>query len=181
MTAQTTGPNTRDMSKPDPFYGYAGLSVMLHWVTALIVLTMALSGGVFHLSVGLLLGAVLVWRVVWRWSRGFPRVSDQPIIINVIERLAKIIILASLMLLAFSGFLLPLVEAAPYTVFDIITWQSPLEFNALASTIVRSIHAYAAWALYAAIGVHLLAAVKHIITSKDGVLLRIVKPVIGGK
>lgn len=181
MTAENQTSAQRDISKPDPFYAYNGLSIVLHWVTVLMIIALAFSAGGLHLSLGLLFAIVLLWRAVRRWGNGFPRVSDQPLVLNFIERLAKITILVAMIVLALTGVILPLMQATPYTLFGLASWQPPLVFNETGAALLRAVHDFAAWSLYGAIAVHLIAAVKHMVTIKDGIILRIVKPVSGGK
>lgn len=181
MTTDKQSAALRDPKKPDPYYAYGGLSVVLHWATVAMVAAMALSAGPTHVALGLVFGLPLLWRAVRRWGNGFPRVSDQPLVLNFIERLAKIIILVALIVLVLSGIIQMLFLAGPVAFFGLATWQPSVEPNPTGALYAATIHGYAAWALYGAIAVHLLAALKHVVTIKDGIILRIVKPIAGGK
>lgn len=171
----------RASKKPDRYYAYGGLSILLHWATVVMIAALALSAGPMHAALGLVFALLLLWRAVRRWGNGFPRVSDQPLVLNFIERAAKIIILAAIIVLVLSGIAQTLFLAVPIAFFGLASWQPPFEPNATGAFYAATIHGYAAWVLYGAIAVHLLAALKHFVTIKDGVILRIVKPVAGGK
>lgn len=181
MTTDKQSTSLRDRKKPDAYYSYGGLSVLLHWATVFMVAALALSAGQTHVALSVVFALLLLWRSVRRWGKGFPRVSDQLLVLNFIERAAKIIMLIALIVLVLSGIMQALFLALPLTFFGLATWQPPIEPNPTGALIAATIHGYGAWALYGAIAIHLLAALKHFVTMKDGIILRIVKPVAGGK
>lgn len=170
-----------DTSPQDPRYSYDRMSILLHWSTVVAVALLTVLSGTWHASLGYLLAAPLLWRVARRFSHGFPRIADQPILFNFIERLTIAAMLVSLVLLAVTGCLMALLEGQPYAFFGLPIGQLPWSGNGIAASINRAIHDWSAFLLLIAFLVHMAAVIKHYVVPRHGVLERIMKPGEGGK
>ena len=82
----------------DPFTGYGLISILLHWLTAIAVVALYLThdreGSAMHLSIGLAVAPLFLWRLHWRAKRGYPRVPEQSAFFNFVERLVMLGFLA---------------------------------------------------------------------------------------
>lgn len=171
---------TRDGKAPDPHFGYRTTSLALHWLTVLVVTTLFLTATTIHQSLGYIFAIILLGRIIWRVGRGFPRSADQPVFVNVVERLSILVMLLAMLVATISGLALPLASGQAIAIFNVVLVEplltAPLSFVPL----LVGLHGLSAAVLLGALGVHLLFAVKHAITRDDGVLLRIIKPQRGG-
>lgn len=167
----------RNMAAPDRWFGYNGLSLALHWLTALAVIVLAVLPNPMHAAIGIWLALPLAWRAVRRFVRGFPRVADQPALFNLAFRLAMIALAAAIVVLAVSGALLWFIGLDVPLLPVIATVQQWLAASAPVTGALRALHVWSWYVGLAAFAVHMLAAVKHGVTRADGILLRIVRPV----
>ena len=180
--SQTQTPlwTTRDARAPDRYFSYSGASILIHWLTVVLVAALFLTAAATHQSLGIVFAVVLLGRVAWRVLRGFPRSADQPVVVNFIERLAILVMLVAILVATVTGLAQPLLSASPVTVFG-VEWLAPVTNQPLSfAPTVLWLHGGSATLFLVALAVHLAFAVKHAVTRADGILLRIVKPHAGG-
>lgn len=171
----------RASGAPDLWFGYGRLSLALHWLTLIAVVALVLVPRSMHATIGIWIALPLVWRVTRRFARGFPRVPDQPVLLNLTFRLAMITLLVALLSLAVTGTLLWFIALDVQRPAFLAAIQAWLAGNPAIAETVRQVHFWSWQAGLVGFALHMLAAVKHIITAKDGVLRRIVKPVRGAR
>jgi len=172
--------NTRD-----PFAGYGLTSVVLHWLTAVAAVALFLTRGPdwaeIHLSVALLATPVFLFHVYWRIKRGFPRITDQPAFVNLIERLVILALFLCMLTVAVTGLAIPPLEGRPLAFFDIVSFAVPFPVDRASAEIVREVHDLAARAFLPLAALHILGALYHHAVRKDAVLMRMARPVPRGK
>ncbi|KPB00949.1 cytochrome b [Ahrensia marina] len=182
---ETLLPHDVTNAKKDPAANYSLVSVINHWLGALAILVMAITYQFelhsTHLSLGILLALPLIWRVLLRLSRGFPRTPDQHPTISFLERLIIIGLLTAILLLAITGLLIPLLSGTQYNIFNLVVWTAPYSGSPAALEITLSIHKYSAMALLPLFVLHLAAFTRHAFFNKNGNTLRMLKPLRGGK
>jgi len=167
----------RDPDAPDPANGYTLASVVLHWIGALAVIAGIVSlWTAYHVSVGLCIALILIVRVIVRFHAGFPRVGDWPIALSLVSRLSMITLLLAMMALAISGPLMPMAGGTPYQVFGFQIGTVSWDGNGPLLSFLDTVHTIAAWALYGALALHLLFALRALNDRSDGVLRRIMRP-----
>lgn len=168
---------------------YGLTSIMLHWGVALAVLGLFALGlwmrGLnyyspwyrtapdIHKSVGLILFAVVVLRLVWRWVSPPPAaLSSHGRLVRLASSVGHLTLYAGLFVVMISGYLISTADGRPISVFG---W---FEVPALITGIPRQedlageVHFYAAWALVIFAGLHALAAFKHHLIDRDDTLRR---------
>jgi cytochrome b561 len=167
---------------------YDPVTIVLHWCTALLVVTLfgtsllwntlPRSAGVgrqlqsLHISLGILLAAVVIGRGLWRLTHG----TKLPAANVGIRRLASKLVHASLYgLLTIQivlGFVVRWTDGESLGFFGLFTIASPLAKNQALQHQLQELHNIAAWALIILAGGHALVALLHHYVMKDGVLRR---------
>lgn len=169
--------------------GYNGLSIALHWAGAAAVIALFVThedepgsaARFFHIAVGNFLALFLVWRVVRRASRGMAAKPDQPAALNALAGLTTWGMLACVMLLCVSGWLLPWTNGVGLDMAGLFTIPSPLPVTPWLYRASAAVHDAAGHAIVPLVVLHLLGAAKHAFLDGDGVLMRMVQAVRGGR
>ena len=175
-----------------PFSGHPGitrhdgLTIMLHWLTALLVVVQFLLAefwGFFprhvhglmivaHMSLGLVLTAVLVLRLAWRLRPGRTFFDDGAALLDTAARLTHRALYVLLAAVVAFGFLTRWTDDKPLSFFGLLI-PSPLgTFPRTTGHFVDQIHDYLAWTIIVLAGLHAAAALLHHFYMKDGVLRR---------
>ncbi len=168
---------------------YGLLSVMLHWSMAIWVF--GLFGLGFwmvdldyysswrqtapdlHKSLGVLLFAVLLLRVLWRVC------SPPPTALNSYSRFTRLaasiahnVLLLGLLVVMLAGYLISSADGHGISVFG--WFEVPALFSAFSDQedIAGAVHKYLAWGLMIVAGLHALAALKHHFIDRDRTLMR---------
>lgn len=169
----------------DPAANYSTLSLMVHWLGAIAVLILFFTHEgdwlTLHVSLGLVLALPLIARVIYRWTKGFPRPHDQHPSLNFLARSVMLLMLISIMLVTITGILMPLFEGSPYPLLDYASWSAPYGGNTFVYGILEEIHDAAGHALIPLFILHILGFIKHTFIDKTGTKTRMLKPEKGGK
>ncbi|GLS21959.1 cytochrome b561 [Labrys miyagiensis] len=164
-----------------------GLTIALHWLTALLVIALFASAetwgflpkGSFlrnglqslHISMGITLAAVMVARILWRLARRYELPSDLP---RWQEMASSLVHLALYLLLAAQltlGFLFRWAQGEPFSFFGLFEIPHVAIDPDLARTF-GELHNIVAWTIICLAGLHAVAALGHHYVLKDKVLLR---------
>ncbi|MGL4967337.1 MAG: cytochrome b [Inquilinus sp.] len=184
MTIQPAAMTAASTDQPADRYDRA--TIALHWLTAGLVVTLFLlaegwgfvprdirkAGQSLHISLGILLAAVLITRLLWRGSAGR---RLPPANIGLLHWAASAAHLALYALLAAQvtlGFLFRWAQGEPFLFFGL--FSVPLAFAPdpdLADTI-GGLHNLVAWTIIVLAGLHAVAALIHHYALRDGVLRR---------
>ncbi|MBJ7221134.1 MULTISPECIES: cytochrome b [unclassified Brenneria] len=168
---------------------YGHISILLHWTAALTIYGMFALGlwmvslGYYdvwyhrapeiHKSVGMLLFAVMIFRVIWRFiSPPPPPLSSYSTFTRISATLAHITLYVVLFAILISGYLISTAEGQPISVFG---WFSiPASVTGLTdqADIAGTVHLYLAWVVVALSALHGLAALKHHFIDRDITLKR---------
>jgi len=173
------------LNTSDPFAGYGLISVLLHWLTAIAVVTLFLTHerewSAVHLSIGLIAAPVLLFRLYWRVKRGYPRISDQPAVFNFASRLVMLAFLLCILTVTLTGLLIPPLEGKPLAFFDLFAVTVPLPEDRGWANVLEEIHDLAGHAFLPLVALHVLGALAHHFIKRDAVLVRMVRPIRRGK
>lgn len=168
---------------------YGLVSVLLHWLVALTVFGLFGLGywmvdldyysswykraPDLHKSIGLLLFAVMLGRMLWR------RLSPPPTSLASHGRLTRLgsryghaFLYLGLFVLMLSGYLISTADGRGIEVFG--GFEVPATLTAIPNQedVAGLVHKYLAWALMIFAGIHALAALKHHFVDRDRTLLR---------
>ncbi len=169
--------------------GYTRLSILTHWITAVVVIALFLThegdlGSAtyyFHVSIGAALGLFLLWRVWHRVKRGMTDKSDQARIFNIASQIVIWGFLAMIVVVVITGYLLPWSVGRPLDVLGLFAIPSPIESNRSLHEFVEELHELSGQLFVPLIALHILGAAKHAFISKDGIANRMFKSVSSGR
>ena len=174
------------LSEPRLRYDHA--TIALHWLTAILVIALfalAEAWGFLprgtplrrgfqslHISLGILLTAVLIARLVWRLTHGRdlpPSASGLKNLASTTMHWALYALLAAQVVL---GFLFRWAQGEPFLFFGLFSIPSPMTADRPTAHSYGELHNTVAWALIVLAGCHAAVALLRQYVVRDGVLLR---------
>ena len=184
------------MSSAGPSQRYTSVAIILHWVMALGIVALASMGLAMthltlspmrlfqlyqlHKSIGITIFLAAFLRLAWRLMNHPPPL---PAAMPAIERMAAagghLLLYAFLFALPLTGW--ALVSASvfdiPTVLYGVAPWPhlpflSTLADKAPVEALLKTVHAYGAWALIALVAAHAAAALRHHFILGDDVLRR---------
>ncbi len=172
---------------------YGWVAIILHWLMAITIFGLFGLGLYMveltyydawykgsldlHKSIGIVLAALLIVRIIWRWINISPKSADKNASKLEIKsahyvHILLYILMATLML---SGYLISTADGRAINVFYLISVPAlPFAIDNQ-EDIAGSIHYFLAWSLVVLAGVHGLAALKHHFINKNRTLVRMLK------
>lgn len=168
---------------------YGLVSVMLHWLVALAVFGLFGLGlwmvelGYYdpwrqrapelHKSIGIILFALMLLRMLWRWlSPPPPALDSHGRATRLASRLGHSLLYLGLFALMLSGYLISTADGRAIEVFGLFAVPATLSGLPQQEDIAGLVHEYLAWALVIFAAVHALAALKHHFVDRDSTLVR---------
>jgi cytochrome b561 len=168
---------------------YGLVSVLMHWLVAVVVFGLFALGywmvGLdyysswyrtapdLHKSIGLLLFALMVLRVVWRGLSPVPgSLPEHGQLTRLASKLGHAFLYVGLFALMISGYLISTADGRGIEVFGLFEIPATLTSIPDQEDIAGVVHKYLAWALVIFAGLHGLAALKHHVIDRDRTLLR---------
>lgn len=175
------------MALTDRASGYGWLSIALHWITAVLVVVLFLSGeeleelgrGVQrsdvlaqHLSIGAIAIIVFAVRILWQIRQPSPTPPAQARPLRLLSHGVQWGLLAALAVLILTGPTIPWSAGRSFDAFGLISIPSPLPQMRWLHDALEEIHEVAAHALIPLLALHVLGALKHLIINRDDVVRR---------
>lgn len=165
---------------------YDGVAIFLHWTTAvLVVVQMTLAQiwslwgrpthhlmVVAHMSFGIILTAVIVARLVWRWIPGHEVPAAEVGWLRIASKGVHYLLYAMLAVEAVLGFLLRWSGGESMSFFGLQIASPFAEWSRPAHHLVGELHEWNGWAIIAVAAGHAAAALYHHYVLRDGVLRR---------
>ena len=168
---------------------YGLVSILMHWLVALAVFGLFGLGywmvGLdyysgwyktapdLHKSIGLVLFAVMLLRVLWRWVSPAPAsLPNHGRLNRLASKLGHGFLYLGLFVLMISGYLISTADGRGIEVFGLFEVPASLTSIPDQEDVAGLVHEYLAWALVIFAGVHALAALKHHVIDRDRTLLR---------
>jgi cytochrome b561 len=168
---------------------YGAVHILLHWLVAATVIGLFGSGvwmvelGYFdpwynrapalHKAFGIMLVAVMLVRLLWRWGNGVP--EAEPGVRRWETRAAHWVhaaLYSGVFAAVISGYLIATAKGVPITVFDLFSVPATLHGLPRQADVAGEFHTYIAYGLIGLAGLHALAALKHHLIDRDATLLR---------
>jgi cytochrome b561 len=173
---------------------WGGIARFLHWTMAALILAMLVFGTImvdwpdgelqtkfalyqWHKSFGFVVLGLLVLRVLWRWVQPVPPLPPGA---SRFTRRASAwshgALYALMLLMPVTGYLMSSANTlgVPTVIFGVIEVPHLLGADARLEALFKTMHAWSATALALLVALHVLAALKHGIVSRDGVWTRMV-------
>ncbi|CAN1605593.1 cytochrome b [Pseudomonas sp. B21-028] len=168
---------------------YGWVSIVMHWGVALVVYGLFALGlwmvGLdyystwrkaapdLHKSIGLVLLAVMLLRVIWRF------VSPPPPTLDTYGRMTRVgaklghgALYLGLFAVMLAGYLISTADGVGIPVFGLFEVPALVSGLPDQADVAGQIHLYLAWALVIFSGLHALAALKHHVIDRDATLKR---------
>ena len=177
------------MSLKNSEHHYGWLAVVLHWLVAVVVVGLfALGlwmvdlsyydewyrkGPGLHRSIGLILFAVVVFRLLWRFINTSPRPLANHQRWEVVSAHVAHSLLYVLMFVAMvSGYLITTADGSSISVFGLFDVPSLTGRVKGMEDTAGAVHYWSTWALVGLAGLHALGALKHHFIDRDETLRR---------
>ena len=168
---------------------YGLVSVLLHWLVALSVFGLFGLGfwmvGLdyysnwyrrapdLHKSIGLLLFAVMLLRLLWRVISPAPAaLASHDRLTRRASKLGHGLLYIGLFAVMISGYLISTADGRPISVFGLFEVPATLTSIPDQADLAGLVHEYLAWGLVIFAGIHGLAALKHHFIDRDSTLTR---------
>ncbi|MBL1141906.1 MAG: cytochrome b [Proteobacteria bacterium] len=173
---------------------YGIISILIHWIMAVLIVGLFILGIYmvdldyyskwynaapwWHKSFGLLVSALLLFRIVWviNTIRPAPLDSYKSWEIKV-ARITHYSFYILLFVICISGYLISTAKGAAIEFFSLIDVPAIISFSKQQADIAGEIHEIAAYIMAFLFLLHVCATFKHHFIDKDMTLLRILKPV----
>ncbi len=151
---------------------YGLVSVVIHWLVALAVFALFGLGLYYsewyrtapalHKSVGVVLFAVMLLRVLWRFLTPKPApISSHSATVRMLSSLGHGLLYLGIFLVMISGYLISTAEGRGISVFDLFEIPALITGLPDQADLAGEVHFYVAWGLVVFAGLHGLAALKH--------------------
>lgn len=172
---------------------YGLVAIAIHWLTAITVIGLfALgwwmvdltyyddwyrTGPYIHKSIGIIVAAVFIFRVIWRVVNVEPKLPNS--VVSWEKKIATLVhmsLYGLVFLIVISGYLISTADGRAIEVFnwfEIPAFVTPIENQ---EDLAGDIHFYLASALMTLVALHGLAALKHHFLNKDATLKRMLNP-----
>ena len=166
---------------------YGLVSIVFHWLMALLVFGMFALGlymvdltyvdawykaaPALHMSVGVMLFMLLIFRLLWRLSNPVPEIYGQPFekIVGLLVHRLHYVFMFSLML---SGYLMVTADGRGIEVFSWFEVPALWIVDKENEVLLGKTHLVLAWMFMGFVALHSAAALKHHFMDKDRTLLR---------
>lgn len=168
---------------------FGHISVLIHWLIALAVYGLFALGlwmvglGYYdtwyhrapeiHKSIGILIFAAMVFRLVWRFISPPPKpLASYSVKTRIGAWLAHVLLFIGLFGILISGYLISTAEGQPVSVFGWFEIPATLSGLEQQADIAGTLHLWMAWGIVIISGFHALAALKHHFIDRDSTLTR---------
>ena len=170
---------------------YGIVAQAFHWLTALLILIMAITGLVmedmvlgpskiawygFHKALGFSLLVLVICRLIWRFCNKAPALPDH---LPAREKLLASSVHFSLYLLMLampiSGLLMSWASGFPVNIFGLFTLPNLIAANPDLQKFFKAFHEITIFILLALIALHIFGGLRHHLYYKDNVLKRMLK------
>lgn len=166
---------------------YDTTTIILHWLTALLVVTNFALAQIWHflpshgaqqaslkhvhISFGVVLAAVLVARIIWRLTHRHRFADTAGRVAGFAARTVHFLLYGLLTAMVLTGLGKRWIPGKPVMLFG-LPIPSPFAFDPAWRPYVNTIHHYAGWTIIIMSALHAIAALVHHYGRQDGVLRR---------
>jgi cytochrome b561 len=163
--------------------GYGWISIALHWLTAIAILTIWFIGSSIesdlaagsteylrlHTSIAMTAYLLLWARIIWRFKHRHPDATpEQKGVFYEIGKYTHYVILVAVAAMLVSGPLMVWSRGEPIYVFDWFTIPAPYGMNMDLHTLLHGIHAWGSRIIIIGTVLHLGGVYKHAAFNQDG-------------
>lgn len=171
--------------------GYGLTSILVHWVAAIIVVTMLIIGNAIvgakgaqdadmlnlHTSVGIVAAPILLFRTYWRIRNrhpaALPRQNGRLVRVATLVHYVLVTLIA---LMLVTGPLMAWFGQIPVAFLNWFELPSPVAADVAVAATAHRLHAFGATSIMILVLVHVAGTLFHVIFRKDGTLDKILVP-----
>ena len=172
----------------DSIYGW--ISILLHWVTAIVIIVLWFVGkGIMnadsddvdarrqlHVSIAAASWLVIMFRIAWRFKSGHPHIKGQTLFIHRVAKIAHYTMIIAVVLMLVSGPILVWSTGNSIAVFDWFSIPGPIGESEATRELGWLIHSNAAFLLMLLVLLHVGGALKHLMFHADDTIARMIWP-----
>lgn len=174
--------------------GFGLVSILLHWVSALLIIFLFglglymvdlgyyepfyHTGPALHVSLGLLLLLMTLFRILWRLVNGRnPRpLPEHSWLIRMLSGTVQYSLYLLVLIVIASGYLITTAKGDPASMFDWIDFPSLIQLSSDGVDLAGALHYWLAWAIIGFSGLHAAAALMHHFLFRDRTMVRMLDP-----
>jgi cytochrome b561 len=175
----------------DTATGYGWISIVLHWLTAVLIIYLLYLGSTIgsfegeermlavkrHTSFAIAGYLLLLGRIVWRFALGHPGPTrEQQGWAFTLGKYTHLAMLVALSLMLISGPLMQWSYGRPIEVFDWFVIPAPMEARFGLASWLHSLHKWSAILIFIGVLLHIGGVYKHTAFNQDGTLAKIIIP-----
>ena len=179
------------MRLKDTASGYGWVSILLHWVTAVLILYLLYLGSTIgslegesrvqavmkHTSFAMASYLLLVFRVVWRFAYRHPGpTEEQRGLAFTLGKWTHYAMLVAIVIMLVTGPVMQWSYGRDIEIFDWLVIPSPIPAAFGLASFLHGLHTAAALFIFFAIVLHIGGVYKHTAFNQDGTLAKIVIP-----
>ena len=183
--------NGRSSHWRDGAQSYGWISITLHWLAAILIVTLWFLGDSIsftsevgqrtarverHVSLAAVAFFLLALRVMWRLRNGYPRFEGQHRLDRLFSRCMHWIMLASILVMLGSGVILAVTGGQQLNLVIGVELPVLTDITPLLRYLAYKFHSMAATVLLFAIILHVCGACKHLMFDDDDVFVRMLLP-----
>lgn len=170
---------------------YGWVSILLHWLTAIVIIALWILGKsilnagpeemdsrrALHVSIATSAWLVVLFRIIWRFRSGHPKVRGLAVRTHSIAKTAHYLMLLLLILMLLSGPVMVWAGGHSVSMFGIVSIPGPFGASQALRDLAWTVHSQAAVALLLLVIVHIGGALKHLMFHSDDTIVRMLWPV----
>lgn len=169
--------------------GYSRMSIAAHWLAFLAIVALFVTHEgergsamqAFHIGGGAILGIFILWRALRRPLRGFTAKPDQNAFLNLVSMLVIWGLILDMVVVIVSGYMAPWSGGRAIDIYGLVSLPSPIAGSPQLHEAFEEIHEIAGQAIIPLVALHVLGALKHVVMDRDGIMMRMLRPVAGGR
>ncbi len=179
------------MTFKDTKHGYSLLTIILHWVVALGLITLftfailadeaptkerATEYLMTHISVAMTLYVVFWARIIWRMTNTRPTLPPQPLLLGLLAYWVPLVLLAALAAQLISGPLTVISGGHSIQAFGVTIVPQLMEKSEGLHELTEEVHEIGAQVIFWAFILHVVGTFKHLVVNRDGTLKKMLVP-----
>ena len=185
-----TPTNNSDSRLADSASSYGWVSIVIHWVIAVIVIALWFIGQnidaagsaeadgrrALHVSIAASVWLLVLFRIFWRFREGHPRVRGLGDRTHSIAKAAHYLMLLLLAVMLVSGPAMVWAGGNAITLFGAVAISAPFAESQAAADIAHTAHTLASRGLVVLVVLHIAGALKHLMFHSDDTIVRMLWP-----
>ena len=189
---KTTVTNTTTSSLLNNREQYGWISIVMHWLLAFVLIALYFTGDymvdldyydtwyhrlpAIHKEVGVVIGALMIFRLLWNSLQTKPRhIGDDKDIVKLMTKSAHVFLYISVFLLIISGYLISTAKGDGIDVFGLFELPALLPDDKDRGELAGWLHEWIGLGFIVLVTLHALASLLHHFVFKDRTLKRMLK------